>query len=183
MAGKRSVNCEENLINTRIKAQIKNINTATIVKVLSVDTTSKTVRVQPMVQMSDSKNQSVDHAEINDIPYTRLQGGTYGIICDPVVGDIGLVVFCSRDISNVKENKKVTAQASKRAYSLSDGIYIASLLLDEPTTYLKIDVNGVEIKGRLTVSDDVIIAGKSFNSHVHGKGHNGDNTTEPVGSV
>lgn len=183
MAGKRSVNCEENLVHSRIKAQINNINTATIVKVLSVDTKGKTVRVQPMVQMYDLKHQPTDHAEINDIPYIRLQGGTYGIICDPVIGDIGLVVFCSRDISNVKQNKKVTLPASKRAYSLSDGIYIASLLLDEPTTYLKIDANGVEIKGKLTVTNDVIIAGKSFNYHVHGKGHNGDNTTEPVGSV
>lgn len=145
---KKSLDCDDNIFSSRVNDRIKQINTATVCKVISVNTSDKTVCVQPLVQMSDLKNNPITHGVVNNIPYIRLQGGSYGIICDPVVGDIGLVVFCSRDISNVIKNKAITTAGSKRINSISDGIYVASLLLDDPETYLKIEKEKISIKSK-----------------------------------
>lgn len=184
---KKGFNSDENILADRLTDRINQMNTATVCQVKSVNTKDKTVSVLPMVKMNDLNNNPVDHSVVNDIPYIRLQGGSYGIICDPVVGDIGLVVFCSRDISNVIKNKKVTTTGSKRTYSISDGIYVASLLLDEPTTYLKIVDGTVEIKGDVTVDGNItatgdIVAGRvSLQNHIHSNGNNGENTGKPIG--
>ncbi|CAI3933299.1 Gp138 family membrane-puncturing spike protein [Commensalibacter communis] len=184
---RKGLNSDDNILADRMDDRIKQIDTSTICKVISVNTENKTVSVLPMVQMNDLNNNPVDHALVNDIPYIRLQAGSYGIICDPVVGDIGLVVFCSRDISNVIKNKKVTTTGSKRTHSISDGIYVASLLLEEPKIYLKIIDETIEIKGNVTVNGNItatgdIVAGKvSLQNHIHSNGNNGGNTGKPSG--
>lgn len=184
---KKRLNSDDNILADRLTDRINQMHTATVCQVKSVNTKDKTVSVLPMVKMNDLNNNPVDHSVVNDIPYIRLQGGSYGIICDPVVGDIGLVVFCSRDISNVIKNKKVTTRGSKRTYSISDGIYVASLLLDEPTTYLKIVDGTVEIKGDVTVDGNItatgdIVAGRvSLQNHIHSNGNNRENTGKPIG--
>lgn len=153
---KKGFNSDENILADRLTDRINQMNTAMICQVKSVNIKDKTVSVLPMVQMSDLNNNPVDHSVVNDIPYIRLQGGSYGIICDPVVGDTGLVVFCSRDISNVIKNKKVTTRGSKRTYSISDGIYVASLLLEEPKTFIKFEKDKISIEAKnINISNEV----------------------------
>jgi len=56
---------------------------------------------QVLVNLVTGANISVPHGVISARPYYRAQGGTSGIILDPVVGDIGVMVFASRDSSAV----------------------------------------------------------------------------------
>jgi hypothetical protein len=42
------------------------------------------------------------------VPYFRVQGGADAIIIDPKVGDLGIAVFCSRDITGVKRSKEAS---------------------------------------------------------------------------
>lgn len=190
---KRDLNTPQNIEEAVISSHINNMMTSHVVKVTSVDTALKTVNAEIMVQLSDGENEAIDYAPLNNIPYARLQGGGYGIICDPQVGDIGIVVFSARDFSNVKKTKAKTIPASNRTYDIADGIYIASLLMSDPSTYIKIDGSGVTIKGKLTVhgeivsDSDITTAGDvsagsiSLKNHTHTKGDNGGPTGKPIG--
>lgn len=190
---KRDLSHPQNIQESLIVNHINSIMTAHIVKVTEVDTGTKTLNAEIMVQLSDGDNNAVDYAPLNNIPYARLQGGGYGIICDPQAGDIGIVVFSARDFSNLKETKTKTIPASNRTYDLADGIYIASLLMSDPSTYMKIDKSGVTIKGKLTVhgeieadsdittTGDVKAGSISLKNHTHSNGNDGKPTGEPIG--
>lgn len=116
---------------------LSSVSTAMPVTVLQVYD-NHTLDAMPMVDMMDNEGNAVEHAPIIGIPYARLQGGDYGLIIKPKAGDKGLVVFASRDISDVVQSKEKTKPASLRKHSMSDGMYIASLLYEEPKTYLEI---------------------------------------------
>lgn len=190
---KRDTNHPQNIEEAVIASHINNIMTSHVVKVTEVNTKEKTVNAEIMVKLSDGNNNAIDYGALNNIPYVRLQGGGYGIICDPQVGDIGLVVFSARDFSNVTKTKTKTIPASNRTYDIADGIYIASLLMSDPSTYIKIDGSGVTIKGNLTVhgkiaadndittTGDVNAGSISLKNHTHTKGDNGGPTGKPIG--
>lgn len=193
MFNQNSINSQDQFLHSFVEARIKNINTAMIVKVLQINAETKRINVQPLISQIDYLGNQINHATIHDIPYMRLQGGDFGIICDPQVGDIGIVVFCSRDMSRVLETKTLSKPPSLRSYALSDALYIGSLLLDEPTTFIKIEKDNVTIEaknvtiqsqnvtinGETTISEDAKINGISFKSHVHGNGNQGQDTTAP----
>lgn len=112
------------------------------------------VSVQPMVNQVDGYQHQVPHGTIFDLAYIRLQGGTNAVVIDPVVGDIGLAIFCDRDISNVKVTQKVSPPGSSRRNNWSDGIYIGGLLNGTPTSYVAFVNGGISLvtSGNFTVS-------------------------------
>ncbi|CAK7192376.1 hypothetical protein COMNV_00572 [Commensalibacter sp. Nvir] len=184
---KQNFNHHTNILHALIENQLNQINTAMVVKVTKVNASKRVVHALSMVQLLDNQGNAEDYAPLLNIPYVRLQGGGHGIICDPQVGDIGVVVFASRDISSVIKNKKKAPPASWRTYSISDGMYIASLLLNDPSTYIKIAQNEINIKaptvtieGELNVKGDVIADGISLKNHVHSNGNKGENTGKPI---
>jgi hypothetical protein len=79
------------------------------------------------------------------LPYLRVQGGANAIIIDPQPGDIGIAVFASRDITNVKSTKAQANPGSFRTHDFSDGMYIGGLLNGVPTQYIKFSDTGIEI--------------------------------------
>jgi hypothetical protein len=79
------------------------------------------------------------------LPYLRVQGGANSIIIDPQPGDIGIAVFASRDITNVKSTKAQANPGSFRTHDFSDGMYIGGLLNGVPTQYIKFSDTGIEI--------------------------------------
>lgn len=106
---------------------------------------SGTVTVQPLVTMLDGKLQAMNHAEIFNMQYFRLQGGKAAVIMDPKVGDIGFCVFADRDISVVVKKKEISQPGSLRQHSFSDGIYIGGILNDVPEKYVIFDENETKI--------------------------------------
>jgi len=116
--------------------------TCTIVKVKKVTTKGEVaavgrVDVLPLVQMIDGIQRTVDHVTVYNLPYVRLIGGKNAIILDPKVDDIGIVVTADRDISGVKQSKKVSPPGSSRRYNIADGIFIGSVLADKPESYVQ----------------------------------------------
>jgi hypothetical protein len=95
------------------------------------------VDVHPLVNQVDGSGVATPHGTIHNLPYIRLQGGPNGIIIDPAVGDIGLAVFCDRDISSLKANKAQANPGSWRRYSPSDGVYIGGILNAVVSQYLQ----------------------------------------------
>src|ERR1700753_4281836 len=99
---------EYNVLVFVIAQLLSQVQTATLVKVVSCTNSGGLspvgrVVVQPMV-FQVSPMQIVPHGELSDVPYPRLQGGTDAVILDPKPGDIGICIFASRDIANIKAN-------------------------------------------------------------------------------
>jgi hypothetical protein len=95
--------------------------------------------------MLDGAGNSFSHGIIVQLPVFRLQGGKNAIIIDPVVGDIGLAIFCDRDISSVVATKAQANPSSSRMNDMSDGIYFGSLLGPAPTQYVAFTAAGIKI--------------------------------------
>lgn len=126
-----------------IRQRLADIQTALPVEIVAVK--DGFVDVKPIVQQLSADGSVIDHGVIYNIPYFRLQGGVNGIIIDPAVGDIGLCVFCSRDISGVKNARKNAPPSSRRMHSFSDGIYIGGILNDAPTRKIVFDDSGIDV--------------------------------------
>lgn len=123
------------------------VRTMLPVQVMAVTTTGLVapvgfVNVQPMVNMVDSGGNATQHGIIQNIPYSRIQGGKNAIIMDPQIGDIGWCGFADRDISSVKANKAISNPGSFRRFDMADGIYLGGILNQAPTQYLRFVQDG-----------------------------------------
>lgn len=132
-----------------IERLIRNINTATLVKVTAVYPVAGSVGfvdVMPLVQQTTTTGVVIDPAPMYRQPYLRAQGGLSAIILDPAVGDIGIAVFAQRDISAVASTRAQAAAATNRAYDAGDGLYLGGLLNGDPTQYVEFLPNAAGIK-------------------------------------
>lgn len=112
------------------------------------------VDVLPLVAQVDGFGQTTPHAVVYGLPYLRMQGGTNAVILDPQVGDIGLAVFCDRDISAVKSTKAPGPPGSFRQFSMSDGLYVGGFLNGTPTQYVQFTADGITVHSPGTVTLD-----------------------------
>ncbi len=140
-----------------IQQAMAKMQTATLVRVESCTnagtlTAVGFVDITPLVNQIDGQNSSVPHTTIYNVPYLRIQGGANAVILDPQVGDIGLAVFASRDISNVKSSKKQSPPASHRQYSFSDAIYLGGLLNGVPSQYVQFNADGITIHSPMSIT-------------------------------
>lgn len=148
-----------NPISFAIKQALARVSTNKIVKVLAVDTAKHTVDVQIAVNQLDGQLNSTPHGTIAGIPYIWAMGGTNAFMFDPVVGDIGLMCVCDRDISTVKNTQAIANPGSSRKFSPSDGVYLCSvpgLNGTAPTQWVKWTEDGIQIQaahGNLLTSD------------------------------
>ncbi len=187
--------------------------TATLVLVKAVtpgDTSGPgSVDVQPMVAQLDGYGNAVPHGTVFNLPVMRYQGGGNAVLIEPKVGDIGLAVFASHDISSVKQTKAPGNPGSRRRYDWADGLYIGGFLNGAVSQFVRIGDDGVTITsasglpvtinapGGLVVNADATINGnitatgkittgagstfngKAFDSHKHTGVTTGSGTSGP----
>lgn len=191
-----------NSLSFVIARALDEMQTVTLVQVEAVDTSAKTVDVKVLVNLVTGANIQVPHGVISARPYLRLQGGADAIIIDPAEGDIGVMVFASRDLTAVIAAKGEANPGSQRRFSWSDGVYWGGVLNAPPTQYIKFDSSGitivsphlitlqaptVHVQGNLTVSGsttgtgDGVFQGTDVHTHQHsGVSSGGSNTGPPV---
>lgn len=133
-----------------VQQMLSRVNTATLVKVVRVSAGGTgpvgTVDVQPMVNQLDGAGDGKELSQLHNLPYLRIQGGTNAIILDPQPDDIGIAVFCSRDISAVKRTKKPGNPGSWATHSMSDGLYLGGVLNGAPSQSIQFhDGGGITI--------------------------------------
>jgi hypothetical protein len=143
-----------------IEALLSKVSTCTLVRVVACTNEGGlspvgTVDVQPLVNQIAGDGSAWPHGQLYKLPYCRAQGGTNAVILDPQPGDLGLVVFASRDISAVKSaaGKAQAADAatrglnpgSKRQFDMSDGLYIGGLLNGTPVQFVRFYEGGLEL--------------------------------------
>lgn len=195
-----------NQIRFAIQQALAKMQTATLVQVQSCTNDGGvspvgTVNVLPLVNQVDSAGNSVPHTTVYNVPYLRVQGGANAVIIDPQVGDIGIAVFASRDISKVKATAAQANPGSARQYDFSDALYLGGLLNGVPSQYIQFSAAGVvvhsptavqviapaitlegnvTIDGSLTVTEDATAQGTSLHTHVHTSEAVGTPTSPPL---
>ncbi|OWO82068.1 oxidoreductase [Photorhabdus luminescens] len=112
---------------------------------LIIKSNRKTVDVKPMVHNMTEDGEKIENGVIYNVPIFRLQSGNSAVIMNPVVGDIGLIAICDRDISSVRATKAPALPGSKRTQNYSDAIYLGALLNTEPQQYIEFSDNQINI--------------------------------------
>ena len=147
------------------------------------------VDVVPMVNQVDAAGNPIRHTTIFNVPYSRIQGGQNAIIIDPAIGDIGIALFASRDISKIKNTRQSGNPGSARQFSFSDAMYVGGMLNGAPTQYIQFSSDGIVInsptKTQMVVGDNTMtldseqwnatVAGQTLTLSAEGLWHNGVN--------
>lgn len=146
-----------NAISFIVRQLMGQMATATLVQVKSVTNDGGVspvgmVSVQPMVNQTDGSGIGEPHGIIYNIPYFRLQGGSNAVILDPQIGDIGMAVFASTDLSSVKATGAPANPSSKRRFDWADGLYVGGFLNGTPTQYIQFSSSGVSVVSPGTVT-------------------------------
>lgn len=120
-----------------------------------------TVDIRVLVKQMDGSGKTQSHGTIYNIPASRTRAGNSAIICDPKVGDKGMMSIADRDISSAKSSMQESNPGSFRRHSLSDGIYHGNLFNKEPPKqYVHFKDDGVDIvdvnKNTISTSKDGI---------------------------
>lgn len=171
---------------------LSRVQTATLVKVVSVSAggtgAAGSVDVLPMVNQLDGEGNGHELATLHNLPYLRVQGGANAVIIDPAPGDIGIAVFCSRDISTVKKTKAQSNPGSWATHSMSDGLYLGGVLNGAPSQYVQFGSGGITIHSpetitlsaaHVSIQSDSLVHNDSDvgDTHVHGGVEPGGSTT------
>ncbi len=173
-----------NTMRFAIQQQMLGLNTSMPVEVLSVQAAGVApvgfVNIRILVSQVTGDDRTVDHGEIPNVPYFRLQGGANAVIIDPEPGDIGMASFCSRDISAVKNARQAAPPGSRRSYDFSDAMYVGGFLNKAPTQYIQFTEGGILVHSASSVMvgdteaalrrlvDERLI--QLYNAHTHGGG-------------
>ncbi len=137
-------------LNFLIRSALSGVRTALPVQVMSVTNDGGVspigfVSVQPMVGALDGEGNLWAHGVIENVPYLRIQGGSNAVILDPEVGDIGIASVCDRDITAIKASGEVGGPGSNRKHSLSDIVYLQSIIGGTPSQYVQFASTGINI--------------------------------------
>lgn len=181
---------------------LNNVNTVKLVKVKACTNSGGvspvgTVDVQPLVNQMSAARNPTPHGTLVKLPYFRLQGGTNAVILDPVAGDVGVAVFCDRDISSLKNALLAGISGTQNpgsfgAYDWADGLYLGGFLNGTPLQYVQFTSTGINVvsPGTVTVQAPTVnvdattvtlgasttIDGVAFLTHTHISESPGDPT-------
>ena len=154
------------LIETLKKNIFINFNVCLPAVVVSYDNTKNEVDLQPAIQEVLTNNKFLTMPQIFNIPVLELGGNDLSIKIPLKAGDTGIVIFCDRDITLFKQEKKNTQPNTLRKHDLSDGIFIpmrfgssgsSNILIQsaDGATQLEVTSSGINIKGNLVVEGEI----------------------------
>lgn len=183
------------LIETLKKNIFINFNVCLPAVVVSYDNTKNEVDLQPAIQEVLTNNKFLTMPQIFNIPVLELGGNDLSIKIPLKAGDTGIVIFCDRDITLFKQEKKNTQPNTLRKHDLSDGIFIpmkfggagsSNVIIQsaDGNTKFEITSSGINVKGNITVDGTITATDVSTNSvaslntHIHSGG-----TVQPNGTT
>lgn len=163
-----------------VESILSRIATSTLVQVKAVTNSGGVspvgfVDIVPLVNQINGSGQAVPHGTIYRCPYLRVQGGANAVILDPQVGDIGVAVFASRDVSSVSATKARSNPGSRRRHDMADGLYLGGMLNGTPTQYVQFNAGGIAITSpnQVTINAPAlqVNGNTTFNGTVTANGH------------
>ena len=138
--------------------------------VVSYNSADNTVDLQPAIQAVLKDNSFVSLPQIFDVPVLELGGAGLSIKIPLQAGDTGIVIFCDRDISLFKQEKKNTQPNTLRKHDLSDGIFIpmrfgnsgsSNIMIqsEDGNTQFEVTSSGINIKGNINIEGNITSSG------------------------
>lgn len=184
------MSCQGNAVLSLIAGAMKGCVFADIVVVKKVN--GKNLIVFPLVTGTNASGGSIPNQDVYNVPFIQYQAGNSSVKMTPRVGDIGLVIACDKDITNVKKSKSGGPPPTQRRHSYSDAVYITAIasLNDDPTELVEftgsginiqspgvVNINGLKVhsNGQLELVDGSIVDG-----HSHGGVQFGGDRTDPL---
>lgn len=161
----------QRLAASHIHVQLVQVKAVKPAGIDALTSTVGTVDVQPMVHQIDGTGKTYPHGIVHGLPYFRLQGGNVAIIMDPVVGDIGIAIFCDRDISAAAAAKTPSKPGSRRRFDWADGLYIGGVLGQAPQHILALSQPGVSDPSRGIVGAQGIVLSSNLPVQIIGDLH------------
>lgn len=141
----------------------------------------QTVDLMPLVTQRDMTGAAVENSVVYGAQVWRLQRGASAVIMNPVVGDIGVALYCDRDSDNARTNKTTGAPTSGRNHSKTDGIYLGGLLNHDPTQYVEFADNQINVVAPVKLYVDSPLA--HFTGSITVAGNITDNSETQSASV
>ena len=94
------------LVNLLKKNIFFHLNVCLPANVKSYNSDNNTVTLQPAIQAVLTDNTFLDMPQLFDVPVLELGGNDLSIKIPLKEGDTGIVIFCDRDITLFKQEKK-----------------------------------------------------------------------------
>lgn len=196
----KNINDLSTLIDVLTKNIFINFNVCLPAVVTSYDNTKNQVDLQPAIQEVLTNNNFLTMPQIFNIPVLELGGKGLSVKIPLQEGDTGIVIFCDRDISLFKQEKKNTQPNTLRKHDLSDGIFIpmrfgnsgsSNIMIqsEDGNTQFEVTSSGINVKGNITVDGEITATdvktttNVSLKNHTHNKGYNNLPTDVPNPSV
>lgn len=163
--------------------------------VISYNSTENTVKVQPAIQAVLKNNKFLNLPQIFDVPVLELGGKGLSIKIPLEANDTGILIFCDRDITLFKQEKKNTQPNTLRKHDFADAIFIPmkfgntgnseniSIESANGNTKFEIGAEGINIKGNITVDGEITATdvktdtNVSLKNHIHGGVTTGSGST------
>ena len=149
-----------NQTDSQITKALSKLNLVFLAKIVSVSSSgvggAKTVKAIPLNAKTDANGNAQPSPTYEELPHYRVQAGVAAVIIDPVPGDIGVFVVCTRDISKI--NSQTTSPQvpnSFRSFSPADAVMIATIHTKAPTTYIHFTQDGkiaIEAPSSVTIN-------------------------------
>lgn len=120
--------------------------------VKAVDDSGESVTIMPLIDGFTGSGDRIPKTEIYGVPVWRLQRGGSAVKMPPIVGDIGMIAICDRDISGVKATRESSLPGSNRTHNYADALYLGGVLNAEPSQYVSFRDDGIDIVSPLSVT-------------------------------
>lgn len=186
------------LLETQATSTQMQIHTALPARVVSFDPSEQTVSIELMIEQINHNGEQLSLPPLVDVPVKMFAYGAFMITAEPKKGDEGLATFSERCIDGWWESSRKSVPMDIRFHDLSDAFFDGGyrskpnaltivpncLNIAGASNYVRLLSDGtIEIKGNttilgsLTVTGDVVGAGKSLSTHTHGGVQTGSGST------
>ena len=186
------------LLETQATSTQMQIHTALPARVVSFDPSEQTVSIELMIEQINHNGEQLALPPLVDVLVKMFAYGAFMITAEPQAGDEGLATFSERCIDGWWLSSRKSVPMDIRFHDLSDAFFDGGyrskpkaltivpncLNIAGASNYVRLLSDGtIEIKGNttilgsLTVTGDVVGAGKSLSTHTHGGVQTGSGST------
>ncbi len=170
------------LLNSLKKNIFFKLNVCLPANVIKYNSSNNTVDIQPSIQVVLTDNKFMDMPQIFDVPVLELGGKGLSVKIPLQAGDTGIVIFCDRDISLFKQEKKNTQPNTLRKHDLADGIFIPmkfgnsgssniSIQNTDGSVKFEITSSGINVKGNIVVDGEITATDVKTDTNISLKSH------------
>jgi len=178
-----------NAINYAIAQKMLQLNTIALCIVQSYNPINRTCVINNLLTTLNINASPSQPVTQYNVPIADIAGNGAGVEIEYAEGDIVLVGYCNRDISNIinylQQSNNITASQtfnpnSYRTFNLSDGIILCRVSFHAPDIKVKITSEGIDIIAgskpvninaqTVNINGELIINGQPYIQHKHSAG-------------